>query len=279
MTGSRIRRSQLALALLLAAWGCTSDFSAPSGGGSDGSPEMDGAPAPDGEPLPTACLDALAAAAFDFESGPAGWTHDIMPEIAGTAVDWRFDDWEHGTASSVGPAACHGGTGCWATRLDNNYIACQRAYLMSPPLDLAACSGEDLALSFQHFYDFWTDEWEEQTWFDGGIVELSADGADWAAPPGLETTGIIAINPSKNLNECIEPDAFHVDGRPGFVGESGGWAPVEVAIPAELVAGDLYLRFSYSSGVILESSTQNASNFFDAGWYIDDLAIVAAGGR
>ncbi|HEY8142619.1 MAG TPA: hypothetical protein VIG06_08110, partial [Kofleriaceae bacterium] len=62
MTGSRIRRSQLALALLLAAWGCTSDFSAPSGGGSDGLPEMDGAPAPDGEPLPTACLDALAAA-------------------------------------------------------------------------------------------------------------------------------------------------------------------------------------------------------------------------
>ncbi len=276
MTGSRIRRSQLALWLALAAWSCTPDFSAPSGGGEDGAPSMDG-PAPDGgEPLPTACRDALAAAAFDFEDGPAGWTHDIMPEIAGTGVDWRFDDWEHGTASTVGPAACHGGTGCWATRLDNNYIACQRAYLMSPPLDLAACSGVDLALGFQHFHDFWTDEWDGETWFDGGIVELSPDGTDWASPPGLETTGTIAINPRKGLNECIEPDAFYLDGRPGFVGESGGWAPALVAIPPDLVVDGLTLRFAYSSGVSLQSSTQNASNFSDAGWYIDDVAIVPA---
>ena len=68
-----------------------------------------------------------------------------MPEIAGPEVDWNFDDWEHGTASNVGPGACHGGTGCWATRLDNNYIACQRAYLVSPPIDLSDCAGESLA--------------------------------------------------------------------------------------------------------------------------------------
>lgn len=275
MIGRRIRPQ---LALALAAWSCTADFSAPSGGEGDGAPAMDGAPAQDGAILSLACRVALAEAEFDFESGPAGWTHDIMPEIAGTEVDWRFDDWEHGTASTVGPAACHGGTGCWATRLDNNYIACQRAYLMSPPLDLAACAGEDLALTFQHFHDFWTGEWNEQTWFDGGIVEFSRDGTDWDSPPGLDTPGTIAINPSKGLNECIESDNFYVDGRPGFVGESGGWSLVEVAIPADLVIDGLYVRFAYSSGVILQSSTQNASNFSDAGWYIDDLAIVAAGG-
>jgi hypothetical protein len=277
MIGSRLRRPGLALAL--AAWSCTSDFSAPAGGGPDGgSPPGDGAPAPDGAGLSPACLEALAAAQFDFESGPAGWTHDVMPEIAGTEVDWRFDDWEHGTASNVGPASCHGGAGCWATRLDNNYIACQRAYLMSPPLELAACSGEDLVLRFQHFYDFWTGDWEDQTWFDGGIVELGQDGAGWSAPPNLQTPGTIAINPSKGLNECIESDNFYVDGRAGFVGESGGWLPVEVAIPADLVVDGLTIRFAYSSGVILQSSTQNASNFSDAGWYIDDLAIAAAGG-
>jgi hypothetical protein len=274
MIGSRIAPQ---LALALAAWSCTADFSAQSGGGADGAPGTDGAPGQDGASLSPACRDALAAASFDFESGPAGWTHDIMPEIAGTDVDWRFDDWQHGTASTVGPAACHGGTGCWATRLDNNYIACQRAYLMSPPLDLAACAGEDLTLTFQHFHDFWTGDWEDETWFDGGILELSSDGTDWDSPPGLQTPGTIAINPSKGLNECIEPDNFYVDGRPGFVGESGGWSLVEVAIPADLVIDGLTLRFAYSSGVILQSSTQNASNFSDAGWYIDDLAIVAAG--
>ncbi|HEU5057206.1 MAG TPA: hypothetical protein VFU21_11805 [Kofleriaceae bacterium] len=267
-------RSRAWLAVLVAA--CSTDFSASTGAGRDGSvPEADGGGAPDGSTVSPACQEALAAASFDFESGPAGWTHDIMPEIAGTDVDWRFDDWQHGTASNVGPAACHAGTGCWATRLDNNYIACQRAYLMSPPLDLAACAGEHLALRFQHFHDFWIGEWDGETWFDGGVLELGDDSIRWAAPPGLDTPGVIAINPNKGLNECIESDSFHVDGRPGFVGQSDGWAAVDVAIPSELVTGSLFIRFAYSSGVILQSSTQNPNSFSNAGWYIDDLAVVA----
>jgi hypothetical protein len=256
-----------------------SDFSAPAGGGRDGSPGADGGGPPDGAGPTAACLDALAATAFDFEAGPAGWTHDVMPEIEGTNVDWRFDDWEHGTATDVGPAACHSGTGCWATRLDNYYIACQRAYLMSPPLDLEACAGEDLALTFQHAHDFWIGEWDGQTWFDGGIVELSPDADAWTSPPGLAYTGTIAINPRKGLNECVESDNFYVDGRPGFVGDNGGWAPVEVAIPPELVIDGLRVRFAYSSGVILQSSTQDANDFSDAGWYLDDVAVVPLGGR
>ena len=119
----------------------------------------------------------------------------------------------------------------------------------------------------------------EQTWFDGGIVELGPDGAAWASPPGLEYPGTIAINPNKGLYECIESDDFYVDGRPGFVGDNAGWAPVEVAIPAELVIDGLRIRFSYSSGVILQSSTQNASNFSNAGWYLDDLAVIPAASR
>lgn len=285
MMGSRLRRGWF---VLLAAAGCATghtplggdDDDDDSGGPDAGGQLADAGPEPDAQPeLPTACEEALAAAAFDFEDGAAGWKHKRMPELQGVSISWRFDDWQVGTATAVGPAACHDGTGCWATRLNNNYISCQRAYVRSPEIDLSACAGESLSLSFYHWYDFWTGDWDGQTWFDGGIVELSPDGVDWAAPPGLETTGTIAINPSKGLNECIETDAFYVDGRPGFVGESGGWVPALVAIPAELVEGDLYLRFAYSSGVILQSSTQNASNFSDAGWYIDDLAIVAAGGR
>lgn len=276
---------------LLAVAGCATahDPSAADAGGGDDTPDAssvadagqgvpDAGSEPDAQPeLPAACAEALATAAFDFEDGAAGWTHDIMPEIQGTTVNWRFDDWQVGTASAVGPAACHGGTGCWGTRLDNHYIACQRAFLLSPEIDLSACAGVNLSLVFHHWHDFWSDDWEGQTWFDGGIVEFGDLGSGWVAPPGIEYPGTIAINPDKGGSyECIESDGFYVDGQPGYVGASAGWQRVEVPIPVELVASGLQVRFSYSSGVILESTTQSADDFANAGWYIDDLAIVAA---
>ncbi len=282
MTGRSLRRGWLCL---LAAAGCATghnplgDDDDDQGGQPDaGGQVADAGPEPDAaDPLPTACEEALAAAVFDFEAGAAGWHHDMMPEIQGTTVNWRFDDWEVGTASNVGPAACHDGTGCWGTRLDNNYISCQRAYLRSPDVDLSACAGESLTLRFYHWYDFWTGDWDAATWFDGGIVELGGDGPGWTSPAGVEYPGTIAINPDKGPDyPCIEPDSFYVDGRPGYVGASSGWQLVEVPIPAELVAAGFQVRFSYSSGVSLESRTQNAENFANAGWYIDDLAIVAA---
>jgi hypothetical protein len=259
-------------------WACATEFPGKTFRDQDGSVDDADAAPPPGDGPSGACAAALEAARFDFEAGPAGWTHDRMPEIADTGVNWRFDDWEHGTATNVGPAACHSGTGCWATRLDNYYIACQRAFLLSPPLDLSACAGQDLRVTFQHAYDFWTDDWDEQTWFDGGIVELGTDGETWMAPPGLDLPGTIAINPDKGIYECIRTDDFYVDGRPGYVGANAGWEPVEVAIPAALVTDGLLIRFAYSSGVSIESRSQNASNFSNAGWYIDDLAVVPAGG-
>jgi hypothetical protein len=267
---------------LLAAWGCaTGQMGDDDGPGDqpDGSvtPGFDASPSPDAQVGPSeACVAALAAAAFDFEGGPSGWNHNLMPEIAGTDVDWNFDDWEQGTATNVGPAACNGGTGCWGTRLDNNYIACQRAFLRSPPIDLTECAGESLELGFYHYYDFWAGEWDTQSWFDGGLVELSADGTGWTAPPGIDYPGTIAINPSKGSYECIESDSFYVHGKPGFVGGSGGWELVQIPIPAELVAAGFQIRFSYSSGVILQDDTQNANDFSNAGWYIDDLAVAPA---
>ena len=277
------RRSWLCL---LAAAGCATGHT-PLGDGDDDDQGSsvdagdqvvaDAGPTPDAqEEVPTACADALALAVFDFESGAAGWTHNIMPEIQGTSVSWRFDDWEVGAASNVGPAACHEGSGCWATRLDNNYISCQRAYIRSPEIDLSACAGETLTLTFQHWHDFWTGDWDGLTWFDGGIVEVGGEGPGWTAPPGIDYPGVIAINPDKGSSyECIETGNFYVDGREGYVGASGGWELVEVPIPAELVAAGFQIRFAYSSGVALESTTQNANNFANAGWYIDDVAIVA----
>lgn len=286
-----MRRIGSAWLCLLAVGGCASahEPSIADAGGGDGRPDAsiaadasrgvaDAAPEPDAqEELPAACVEALALAAFDFEDGAAGWTHDIMPEIEGTTVDWRFDDWEVGTASAVGPAACHEGTGCWGARLDNNYISCQRAFLLSPEIDLSGCAGESLTLVFYHWHDFWSDDWNGQTWFDGGIVELGGLGAGWTAPPGIDYPGTIAINPDKGSSyECIESDSFYVDGRPGYVGASAAWQRVEVPIPAELVASGFQVRFAYASGVSLESTTQNADDFANAGWYIDDLAVVAA---
>jgi len=219
---------------------------------------------------PTACTTTLQSLAFDFEGGAEGFVHGDMPEVVGSGVDWTFDHWEVGSANTT----CPSGQGCWGTNLDNNYIQCQRAYLVSPPIDLSDCgqSGTNVTLSFQHNYDFWTGPFGGSTWFDGGFIEITSDGTNWQ-PAGVLYPGMVLINPDQTSSfECIEKNNFYVHNKSGYVGASGGWVTEAVEIPAAMASVTFQIRFVYGAGVSSQTTSQNGSMAGTRpGWYIDDF--------
>ncbi len=222
-----------------------------------------------------ACANALMTASDALDT-IGGWTHDKMD---GASANWTFDHWEHGVPSS-GPGACFDGGSCWATNLDDNYISCQRAFLKSPNYDLSACASEsDVYVVVRHYYDFWSGDWNGQTWYDGGLIEFSGDGGEsWEAAPGVNYPGTIAINPDMGaFYECVNADGFYAHQRPGFVGTNDGWEELAIAIPAHLRTSQLSLRFVYASGVSYQTSNeQQTMQHTRPGWYVDAVDWVAS---
>ncbi len=243
----------------------------PDGGGADGSVSGDiDASVDRPDAAPSACESALSALHFDFEGGAEGFVHGPMPEVVGSGVTWTFDHWEQGAANTT----CPSGSKCWGTNLDGNYIQCQRAYLVSTPIDLSACATEerDLQLVFKNNYDFWTGSFNAKTWFDGGLIEISRDGTNWQAA-STSYPGTIDINPDMGGSfACVESNNFYVDGKAGFVGSSGGWVSQTVDVPFAMASVTFQVRFVYGAGVSSQTTDQNQSMLGTRpGWFIDDL--------
>lgn len=255
--------------------GCASAGS-PSTPGADAATDGKTADAPAIDAPPSPCDLALAGHATGFETGVGGWTHVVLD--GATAASWPFDEWQHGTASS-GPNSCHAGTKCWATRLDANYTSCERAALISPIMDLSACAGRTVTLSFWSWTDFWTGTvtGKAGTWFDGGLLEVSTNGTAWqAVTPTPAYPGTIKINPDIGSNACVSANNFYVNNKPGWVGTSGGWQQISVPIPAAAVTPSFRFRFAISSGVSFASSNAETNRMHTRpGWYIDDVAFSA----
>jgi hypothetical protein len=246
-------------------------------GGGGGDPTQDAgvdAPPADAPPATSACAMALAQRGTDFEAGATGWTHVVLDGAAGQA-NWPFDDWEFGTATS-GPNSCHGGTKCWATKLGANYTSCQRAALVSPPIDLSACSGANVTLEVYSWHDFWTGTVSGTQYFDGGIIEVSNNGTAWSQiTPMPAYPGTTKINPFISFNECVLSNSFHVHGKPGFVGAGPGWQKISIKLPASVVTSTFRVRFAYSSGVSFANSDPEVDRLHTRpGWYVDDLTFA-----
>lgn len=262
------------VALLLA--GCAS-ASAPASPGTDAG--IDGRPADapvmvDAPPSP--CDVMLAARGTGFETGSTGWTHVVLD--GAVASGWPLDEWQNGTATS-GPSSCRAGTKCWATRLDANYTSCERAALVSPAIDLSACAGRTVKLAFWSWHDFWngTVAGKTGTWYDGGLVEVSANGTTWlGVTPTPAYPGTIAINPNISSFACVSQNNFHVHNKPGLVGSSSGWQQITVPIPAAAVTSTFRFRFAFSSGVSFAGNNPETNRTYTRpGWYIDDVSFSA----
>ncbi|CAN5924646.1 hypothetical protein BH11MYX4_BH11MYX4_62580 [soil metagenome] len=219
-----------------------------------------------------ACTAALAAITFDFEAGAQGWTHGNSDGVGPPTV-WPFDPWLQGAATKG--TACKSGR-CFGTDLTQNYAQCHRGFVVSPPVDLSACKGRAVSLVFQHAYGFWTGAYAGQTWFDGGVVELSGDGTTWQVPTG-PYPGTVKINPDRGLSyACVSKNAFSVHDKQGFVGQQAATVRAELLVPPSAITATTRIRFSTAAGVSSDSSTADSSRpFTDFGWRIDDVGFVA----
>lgn len=240
-------------------------------GGDGGAPPAD---APAGEASVDPCAAALAAASFSFDADEGGWSHGVADGLVPSAT-WPHDPWEFGVAG-VG-TACSSGK-CFGASLSQNYAMCQRGDLTSPTLDLAACQGRAVALTFRHAYSFWS----EASFFDGGIVEVSGDdGVTWTLAESSSYPGKVTIKTTGTKVLCDDAAPFHVNGQRGFVGKQPAMTSAELTLPASAVSAKTRLRFSFGSGVSYDIKTgppadptpSRAGTGF--GWRIDDVAFVA----
>lgn len=218
-----------------------------------------------------ACTAALASLKFTFDSGTDGFTHGPLDGKSGSS--WPFDPWARGTPTKT--LGCKSGA-CWATELTTNYAQCQRGYVRSPAIDLTACAGEDLALVFDHAYTFWSASYLGSSYYDGGVVEVSADdGANWSVAGPFTYPGTVTINPDMGASyACLDNNNFHVDQLPGFVQTQTTWTHVSIPIGPTFRTAKFAVRFSFGSGVSSTTTSASASrNATGPGWHIDDVGI------
>ena len=233
--------------------------------GAEPEPEEDAGDEDGGPKVSAACASALEKAKWDFEGSDQGWTHRVS-DNADSQADWPFDPWTRGTASNI---PCPDGQ-CWGSERNQNYAQCGRGELVSPKIDLSACSGEKVVLAFTHAYAFWSGSFNGQTWFDGGIVEISNDdGATWQVPTGTYP-GSVKILGQRSGNNCVLPNGFHVHGKSGFIGVQQTATKLEIEMPAAFLVDDLRIRFSQASGVST-AVNGHAREGTAAGWRIDDV--------
>jgi hypothetical protein len=248
-----------------------------SGASTDaGEASRDGAAAADGSsdaatgdsgPSPTTCAGQLALAQYSFDTGAQGWTHGISD--GQTDPSWPFDPWTQGTAAS-GTPACPSGS-CFGAELTENYAQCQRGYLESPAINVSACAGQPLTLTFQHSYSFWNDG----TYFDGGVIFVSADGgANWHTLDGSNTfPAVVSIQPTLDGYSC-DPGGFEVDGKAGYAGVSAGVVSAQLVIPATLVTSQLLIKFSMGSGVSsADADPATSRKYTSSGWRVDNVGL------
>lgn len=233
------------------------------GGGGDGGVDSGGSSGG----VSAACMTAIAKASWDFEASDQGWTH-LPSDGADQQASWPFDPWSRGTSAIL---ACPSGN-CWAGERTQNYAQCSRGELLSPTVDLSACATAKVTLVFKHAYRFWTGSYNGQTWFDGGIVEVSGNGgSSWSVPAGTYP-GTLKILKSRSVS-CVSAP-FHADAKQGFTGAQATPVEFSVTIPAAQLTTKTRLRFSTGAGVSTDDTGYHRENT-EPGWRIDDVHFVA----
>ncbi|WP_157370366.1 choice-of-anchor J domain-containing protein [Vulgatibacter incomptus] len=171
-----------------------------------------------------------------FDDGADGWT------LTG--------DWEHGSPTNVGPAACHSGSGCIATKIDANYnktssLTFSANYAESPPVLVPR--GPPSTLTFWAWVSTHSGRWDsfqvqvrrasESSFSVPTAADVDPPYTGWAIASSLSWGG--------------ELDQL-------------GWRRYSVNLAA--YAGEpIVVRFAFNVGT--------TSNHSDPGVYIDDVQI------
>ncbi len=183
--------------------------------------------------------DVAASAQQDFSLAPltTPFETDLEPDDGGLSGG---GGWAWGAPSGSGNPGAHSGSNVWATVLSGDYSSSADWNL---DLNVAVPAGNP-ALTFWHWYAM-------ESGYDGGQVRISTDsGSTWTV---LTPDGGY---PASNVNALSGP---------GYNGNSGGWIQARFGLSA-YAGQNVRLRWHFAS----DGSVQ------DLGWYVDDIAVVAA---
>jgi len=165
---------------------------------------------------------------------------------SGYPNDWILDaDWEWGTPSNSGPAACLNGSSCVATQIDADHspsMAYATCVAEPPPIDLTGAVNPTLSF-FQWFHTYNSS--------DGGNLKISTDGGNNWSP----------LTPSPGYDGTVASELAYYGDK-----ESLGWHRV-LADLTPWTGQVVNLRYAFVSS----TSTQRA------GWYVDAVAVTEAG--
>lgn len=187
---------------------------------------------------------------YDFEEGPEEWVHG--------KVTGNIDQWQYGNSTGIPEfIGFHdSGSFLWGTYLagkyeDNDGVP-KNYYLKSPNIDLS--DYENIEMSFWHYYGFEDDI----NYNDGGIIEVSINGADWEQiDPKTGYIGTIK-DPDNPLYDPINPTWC-------FAGNSSKWEVARFDLSKYKGNQSFFVRFRFATN----------GDVPDYGWYIDDIEITS----
>ncbi|AKU89642.1 hypothetical protein AKJ08_0029 [Vulgatibacter incomptus] len=176
------------------------------------------------------------------EGTPGVYMTNDLENCAGLALR---GDWQCGTPTNVGPATCHSGTSCLATRLDDVYNNNQAYETTTADLSPISLSGAVAPKLF-----FWAWIQTESGAYDAFNVKTSGDGTNFAI-----ATDVTPAYNGTAANESAWYGQFAAQ----------GWRRFEVDLSRH-AGGPVWIRFAFRS----DGSGQHP------GIYIDDLSISEA---
>ncbi len=157
-------------------------------------------------------------------------------------------DWQWGVPTS-GPGMAFEGKRLWATNLSGDYKNSSDSRLDSPEIDLTQATTAEL--TFWHWYKM---EYSQSTFWDGGNVKISVDGAEFQL-----------IVPKNGYDGKINNRANVLDQQPVFGGpaSNGNQWRQEAFDLTPFVGHKIRIRFHFGSDAYVS----------DAGWYVDDVHV------
>lgn len=183
----------------------------------------------------------------DFENGFTGWTSGAT----GSAVAWE-------TTTNLPPNLPGAGEDDFAAPPATNTSAFVadtlgrgESYLISPPCSVATAQAQ---LSFQQAFDVLNP-------FDGGVLEIA-----WGSLPFQEITQAGGTFIQGGYNTVLS-DRNPLGPRPAWSGNSVGWQPVVVNLPAAAAGQMVRLRWDFGATIGLTNG----------GWFVDSVLITEPG--
>jgi hypothetical protein len=196
--------------------------------------------------------DPVFLLASPIDPDGSGWTFDLSGDRR-----WYTQEWYALPDIEAAP-----GTDAWALVGEDLARTADRRIRRTTGVSIPA-SGRPVFLWFRHAYGF--DDGSEDLVpngraYDGGVVEVAADGGPWQDLRPLFLSG----GPTRPI---YKGDSNPLKGRIGYGAESGGFVTARANLsgtPSLSFAGDR-IKLSFRIGT--------DSRYAGEGWYVDDVRI------